>query len=230
LYYNKNQRIESIFIRGVAVDSPDFWKKAQTALLFWLLAGATYFIIPYLAFFKPSVMPYMTLDEIIPFWPWTALIYFTLYLQVFVVFFSAPYERILKKLFWAYMAAMGILSGFYLLLPSTHNFPASHLSPPLDCFDDLVVWLRRIDFVTNQFPSGHVIYSLSGPIFYLAIGRYKTGLPLLIWGIIISVSALTVKQHNAVDALAALPIAILIGLIFGRIAFKSLKRFGPKPL
>lgn len=191
------------------------WKEKFLAIIvFWIMAAVTYFATPKLIFFKPDVMPFVRLDYVIPFWSWTVLIYLTLYAQVTLVFLTVKNRIILRNLFWAYMISGLILAGFYLLIPTTHNYP-----PPVhhckNYLDEVVLWLRRADVAANQFPSGHALFSMLGPFFLLSAGRYRKGLLFLIWGILVALSTLTVKQHNVVDVVAGVFFAFAFGYLFG---------------
>ncbi|MDP1719271.1 MAG: phosphatase PAP2 family protein, partial [bacterium] len=194
--------------------APRFREKAAAVVIFWIMAAATYFIIPKIIFFRPDMMPFVRLDYVIPFWSWTVLIYLTLYAQVSLIFLTVKDRVILNHLFWAYMISGLILAGFYFLIPTTHNYPpsVSHCSNSLD---RAAVWLRHTDIAANQFPSGHALFSLLGPFFLLSAGRYKKGIPFLLWGILITISTLTVKQHNVVDVVAGAFFAIAFGYLFG---------------
>ncbi len=199
-------------------------------LIFWGMAAATYFFSPQFIFFEPTEIPYTPLDKIIPSWSWTIVIYFSLYVQVSVMFFVVDEASVLWRFFIAYMIAGAILTVFYLFLPTTHNFP-----PPVDrpvyFFDEIVLWLRNFDIAANQLPSGHATYSMIGPFFLLALGRKRWGQLFFLWGFAICVSTLMVKQHNIIDVLVGILFAFILGYWWlGSKAFKSLKRLGPKPL
>lgn len=205
-----------------------FGDRLLRAIIFWAAAALTYFLMPHLTFFGTNYMPYTTLDDAIPFLPWTSLIYFTLYPQVFVAFALAGNRLILNKLFLVYMIAMGLLAFGYWLFPTVHEYRPNLDGLSLYGFERVVQWLRSLDVSGNQFPSGHAIYSMIGPVFYLAMGHSKSGFFLLLWSILLALSAITTKQHNAMDVFFSWPLAILLGLIFGKIVLKSFKRFGPK--
>ncbi len=196
------------------MEAPRFREKAVAAIIFWVMAAATYFVIPRVMFFQPSAMPFVSLDHAVPFLSWTILVYMSLYAQVTVMFFVIKNRVVLNHLFWAYLISGVLLGGFYLLIPTTHNYPlpVSHCN---NCLDSMVLWLRRTDVAANQFPSGHALFSLLGPCFLLAAGRYKKGILFLLWGALITISTLTVKQHNVVDVVAGAFFAIAFGYLFG---------------
>lgn len=197
----------------------NFRQKARALIIFWFIAAATYFIIPKILFITPVMMPYMPMEEGIPFLSWSVLIYLTLYFQVSLMFLLVKERLLLGGLFWAYMFCGGVLSAFYFFFPTVHNFPA-----PVNCCqnwtDSMVVWLRSTDIAANQFPSGHTLFCMVGPAFLLATGQRKLGWAFFSWGLLISISTLTVKQHNALDVIFGILLALYIGYVFGRSCLK----------
>lgn len=191
------------------------WPEKLVALIvFWVMAGTTYIFIPRVLLFQAETTPFHQLDRIIPFLSWTIVIYLTLYPQVILIFFSTRNRLVLRNLFWAYMIGGLLLSFFYFFLPTTHNYPP----PVTHCrswFDGWALWLRATDVAANQFPSGHAFFSLLGPFLLLSAGRYRKAIPFLIWGVLISASTLTVKQHNLIDMVAGGLFAWAFGYMFG---------------
>lgn len=191
------------------------WRdSAKAALIFWLIAGVTYFLIPKIIFFQPDTVPFLGLDRKIPFVCWSVLIYLSLYFEVTIIFFLSRNNEVLKRLFWAYVVAGALLSLFYLFLPTTHNYP-DPVADRTDTLATLVLFVRQADVRANQFPSGHALFSILGPALFLATGRYWRGSIFLFWGVLISVSALTVKQHNFYDVAAGAILALFLGYLFG---------------
>ena len=79
-------------------------------------------------------------------------------------------------------------------------------------------FIRYIDVPTNALPSGHVVYSMMGPIFLLKYsqeGTRKRDIRLFIIGSLIALSTLTTKQHHFPDLFTGLALAWLIGTCFG---------------
>lgn len=200
------------------------------AIIVWVGALITYFSVPNLLVLGTNRMPYTTLDDIIPFLPWTLIIYVTLYFQVWIVFLCARNRIILKKLFLVYMIATAFMTVVYWTFPTIHEYRPSLDGLSLFGFERIVQILRGFDVNGNQFPSGHAVYSLIGPIFYLAMGYKKRGWLLVVWSILLALSAITTKQHNAIDILISWPFAFLGGWLFGKSALRELKRFGSKPV
>ncbi len=188
-------------------------ERIRAVLIFWSLAAATYFVIPRLVFFHPVLTPFYPVDQAIPFLSWTIVIYFSLYAQVSLMFLLSGSRKVLHRLLVAYVIAVGLSGCFYLLFPTTHNYP-----PPVrqcaHCFDSAVLWLRGVDVAANQLPSGHTLFSLLGPFLLLASRRYWSGTIFLVWGLSISASTLTVKQHNIADVVVGAILAALLGYFF----------------
>ncbi len=195
------------------------------AVIFWLIAGVTYFISPHLIFLEPTEMPYTTIDKMIPFWPFAILIYGSLYFEIFFMFLVIRERKILWYFFSTYMIAGAILTAFYIFLPTIHKIP-SPVGESANFLEYLVVLLRNIDISANQLPSGHAFYSMTGAFFLLELGNKKLGWFFFFWGFAICLSALLVKQHSIVDVGVGILFASVLGNRRGNKAFWSMKRFG----
>lgn len=203
------------------MDRPKIWQRLTAFFIYWLFAGAIYFIAPKLAVGEFTPVFYTAIDELIPFWSWSIIIYLPLYILHLPLNFAAANSWfVLSKLFYTYVITALILGGFFVFFPTTIGFPPA-VEQPRDFFDQLWLWFRNdFDVPANMFPSAHVTYSLVGPIFLLAIGRRLAGSLLLVLGLAITISTLTLKQHNLWDVLAGIALAAILGVIFGRSARK----------
>ncbi len=190
-------------------------EKVRAIAVFWSIQAVTYFLIPMKFAFEPTVVSYTRVDQAIPFVLWTVAIYATFYLQVSLMFWRAESRRALREIFILYLFGGFFLSAFYFLTPTVHHYPI----PVQGCrgvFEWIFLKIRHLDVAANQFPSGHTLFSLVGPFYFLASSRKTKGWIFLIWGLAITASTLTIKQHNAYDASAGIAFAAAIGLLFGR--------------
>lgn len=191
------------------------WReKVWAVVIFWIMAAATYILIPKILLYDADTTPFYHIDHAIPLVSWTIAIYLSLYVEVVLIFFCVRNRLVLRNLFWAYMIGGLLLGLFYFLMPTTHNYPPP-VSECRNCFDRAVVWLRATDIAANQFPSGHAFFSLLGPFLMLSAGRYRRGIFFIVWGSLIAISTLTVKQHNFVDMVAGGLFAMAFGYLFG---------------
>ncbi|TSC83135.1 MAG: hypothetical protein G01um101419_217 [Parcubacteria group bacterium Gr01-1014_19] len=190
-------------------------QKIPALVAFWVIQALTYFLIPMKFAFEPTLVSYTRIDQAIPFVLWTIVVYATFYAQVSLMFLLAESRKALREIFAVYFWGGCLLSAFYFLMPTVHDYPV-----PVQGCCGVLEWIflkiRHIDVAANQFPSGHTLLSLIGPFYMLASGRKMKGWLFLIWGLAITASTLTVKQHNAYDAVAGISFAWVFGYVFGR--------------
>lgn len=176
-------------------------------LLFWPLFSLTFYALEHL---RPPVYYHpmrCALDAMIPFCRWFVIPYVFWFLFVagmlaWTALRDIPaFRRMMKFIILTYSFALLT----YWLFPN-----CQHLRPVLsdnDVLTRLVSMLYRSDTNTNVCPSIHVIGSLA---VWLAARDMKQLPPLLrkylipAMAILISVSTVFLKQHSALDMLAAL--------------------------
>ena len=183
-------------------------RRGLNLLLFWPIF---FLIFTYAECYFPAVYYYSMhcrLDDLIPFCKWFVIPYVIWFPfvggMVAYTFFrnGAVYRRLMKFIILTYSAA---LLAFFL-------FPTcQHLRPVLfwrhDLLTRMIVSIYANDTNTNVCPSIHVIGSLA---VWLAARDMKQLPPLLrkffipAMAILISVSTVFLKQHSALDILAAL--------------------------
>lgn len=176
-------------------------------LLFWPLFSLTFYALEHL---RPPVYYHpmrCALDAMLPFCRWFVIPYVFWFLFVagmlaWTALQDVPaFRRMMKFIILTYSFALLT----YWLFPN-----CQHLRPVLsdnDVLTRLVSMLYRSDTNTNVCPSIHVIGSLA---VWLAARDMKQLPPLLrkylipAMAILISVSTVFLKQHSALDMLAAL--------------------------
>ena len=183
-------------------------RRGLNLLLFWPIF---FLIFTYAECYFPAVYYYSMhcrLDDLIPFCKWFVIPYVIWFPfvggMVAYTFFrnGAVYRRLMKFIILTYSAA---LLAFFL-------FPTcQHLRPVLfwrhDLLTRMIVSIYANDTNTNVCPSIHVIGSLA---VWLAARDMKQLPPLLrkffipAMAILISISTVFLKQHSALDILAAL--------------------------
>jgi len=147
----------------------------------------------------------MSIDDKIPFVPWTFWIYFPIYLAglLFSVLMIRD-VRIFNRALVA-IALVTLLSTIvYLILPSNYPRPLEWQGEGVTA--DVIYWFWTIDRPNNTFPSTHVA---NATIAALAMwldrnpGRYVNYLSAL--GVVITIH--TTKQHYVIDAIGGLAMA-----------------------
>lgn len=136
----------------------------------------------------------LPLDTAIPYWPWSVSIYFTLYVMYLAAALTLDAHRYSVML----LSILGMtLFSFICFILFTSHYPRPHpdqwshsLWKPVI---DLMVF---IDPPGNTCPSLHVSTSL-----YVGwkLKEGPKGKFWLVWGLLVSLSTLTLKQHFVLD-------------------------------
>ncbi len=159
----------------------------------------------------------MALDRLIPFVPWTIVIYFGCY-----VFWIANYILCahLGKAYALRFYASDILAKiicflFFVFLPTTIVRPEITGS---GLAERAVAFLYEIDAADNLFPSIHCLVSwlcFIGVRGQARVPKYYQVLSL-IFAVLVCISTVTLKQHAAVDIAGGILLAELAYYLTGR--------------
>lgn len=190
----------------------------------WSIAALCYAIAPHLAIISPLRIEPTILDQAIPCMSWTVFIYLTLYFQVMFCLLTTSNIVMLRGMLQAYIWMTVILSAFYITIPVR----TPHCVLDSSSFSDSVLlWIRGMDVPSNSLPSGHVAYSLLGPIFLFFYGEEKHRFNkwfFLIWGILLSLTTMTTKQHLIGDVICGFLLALGFGYVWGMYAREQVMR------
>lgn len=211
-----------------------FWQKYNYA---WVFVYIIIYISWYLYLERSVVKSYnlihCKLDDLIPFNEFFVIPYFYwfLYMGIACVFFFLKDREVFDK----YTLFMTI--GMSICLLICHIYPnGTNLRPQLDIDKNwatrIVGFLYRIDTDTNVFPSIHVYNSLATHIAVMHSKYFQKNVFIRFFSgfscFMISLSTVFLKQHSALDVLAACLLGgIMYVLIYGRqvaVDEKNLKR------
>ncbi len=187
-----------------------FREKMRPLLLFFVGYGVFYIFPNFYATWQPSLLPLSSLDQAVPFLPWTFLIYTSDYvligLTILIIDDKLSFNSLSRMMFFALI----ICGLFFLLLPTTYPRP---IYPVLD---NLIIQ-RAMDLVymadspNNCFPSMHV--ALTSIATWNLRSRSKAiFIPFVVWTLAIIVSTMTTKQHYFVDLVGGLTVVFLVAL------------------
>ena len=147
-------------------------------------------------------------DSLVPFVPWTIVIYFGCYLFWAVNYFLCALQPAEERdrFFCADLLAKGICLFLFLVIPTTNVRPEIFGET---IWDNLVKMLYRIDAADNLFPSIHCLVS-----WFCWIGvRKRKEIPCiyryfsLIAAVAVCISTLTTRQHVIYDVVGGILIA-----------------------
>ncbi len=160
------------------------------------------------------------LDDLIPFNEFFLIFYVGWYLLViatlaYTFFYNVPnFKRLQTYIIITQVVAMAI----YILLPSRQD-----LRPEVFARDNvltrLTAFIYSFDTSTGVCPSLHVAYSMGILSVFLKDREISRGWKLFLVAdvVMICLSVCFVKQHSALDVLAALPVCLLAeALVYGR--------------
>lgn len=189
-------------------------------LLFgWVIYFALYFLTENLIPPEKCWSAYIPLDDHIPFCEWFLIPYFGWYgLIVFSLVWFGLYnvdgfKRLSKFIFFTQMFAMAV----YILFPSRQD-----LRPAQFPRENALTWaiglLYRFDTNTGVCPSLHVGYSLGIASVWLKERQASLAakIVVVVFVVLVCLSTMFIKQHSALDVLAALPMCLLAELVVYR--------------
>lgn len=152
---------------------------------------------------EPKLDLMTDLDRAIPFWPWTILVYHShglILLAAALVIRAQDYTRLLLAMLVVNFLCYG---GFILF---TAHFPRPDVSMMAPPWGPILRHTYSTDPPGNTFPSIHVATTA------LLVARMRLqrgGWLWPLWGALICISTMTVKQHFIVDVIGGLALAIL---------------------
>ena len=147
----------------------------------------------------------LPIDEMIPYWPWTISIYLTLYVMYFSVSIILETKRFTQVLIDIVLMIL-ISFVFFTLITSHYPRPAPEAWAH-SLWKPVIDLMVSVDAPGNTCPSLHVSTSI-----YLALVMRKSryGIPWLFWGLLVSLSTLTLKQHFVWDWIGGIILAFFV--------------------
>ena len=191
-------------------------ERLRLPLFSWVFYFSFYFLTERLIPAEICHPIHCALDDRIPFCEYFAVFYVFWYLLVFGALIGTllwdpdSFSRLSEFIFITQVVAMTI----YILFPSRQDLRPAFFTRD-NGLTQLMAFLYSFDTSTGVCPSLHVAYSLG--ILSVALKKPKLGngwkwlLGLLV--LLICLSTMFVKQHSALDVLAALPVSLAAELL-----------------
>ena len=181
-------------------------------LLGWVGYFALYFLTENLIPAERCFSVHCRLDDVIPFCEWFAIPYVSWYLLIvgslgyFLLYDVESFRRLQTYIIITQVIAMAA----YILFPTRQDL-RPEVFPRENLLTALLGALYRFDTNTGVCPSLHVAYSLGIASTWL---REKTAprwlrAAIALWCGVICGSVVFVKQHSALDILAAVPVCLI---------------------
>lgn len=185
----------------------------------WIVYFILYFLTENLIPAESCYSVHIWLDDVIPFCEWFVIPYVSWYgLIVFSLLYFMLYNTdSFRKLSVYIILTQVIAMTVYILFPTRQD-----LRPAAFTNDNFATWLVGLlygfDTNTGVCPSLHVGYSLGIASVWL---RERQANPVwkvtvVLWVILICLSTMFVKQHSALDVIAALPMCLVAELVVYR--------------
>lgn len=182
-------------------------------LLFWPVYLLVFFLIERL---RPAGTVYTPmhcgLDDIIPFCEFFILFYvFWFFFMAAMLVYAGFFEpKTFRRLMYYFILTFSVAVIVYLVYPNCQELRPADFDPKWwDPFGMLTKLLYSIDTTTNVCPSEHVIGAF-GVVFAARDTRRFSSAKWTVFitaqAVLICLSTLFVKQHSAVDVLAAVPL------------------------
>lgn len=193
-------------------------------ILGWVFYFSMYFITENLIPAERCTPIYCPLDDLIPFDEAFAVFYVGWYFLVFgsLLFYLLFDAQRFRELSTFIIVTQVVAMLCYVLFPSRQDLRPTDF--PRDNFlTHVMIFIYSFDTSTGVCPSLHVAYSM-GVLSVFWKDRNSSALwkiLLLLIVIMICLAVCFVKQHSALDVLAALPVSLLAELfVFGKTYWK----------
>ncbi len=191
----------------------------------WLLLGwVGYFILYFVTenFIPPERCTpiHCGLDDLIPFCEYFAIFYCFWYALVFgsLLYFLLYDVEAFKKLQTYIIITQAVAMTIYILLPSRQDLRPEEFMRD-NFFSRLMAFIYGFDTSTGVCPSLHAAYSFGIASVWRKKKDASAGFKafIIITVVLICASVCFVKQHSALDVLAAIPLGVLAeGLVYGK--------------
>ncbi len=204
------------------LNTPEF---SHLKLLFgWVVYFAFYFLTENLIPAKNCHVIYCKLDSMIPFCEWFIIPYTFWYLLILfsLVYFALYNVESFKKLQTYIIITQIIAVVIYIIYPSCQNLRPAEF--PRDNFlTDCIGLIYSLDTNTGVCPSLHCAYSIGiGSVWLREKGASKIWKVFIATAVIlICLSTMFIKQHSAVDFLAALPVCLVAEILVFKVFYKN---------
>ena len=191
-------------------------------LLFWPVFGTIFYYME-LSGAREYHIVHCFLDDVIPFCEYFIIpYYFWFVFLIGMIVYGFFWDLSALKNYMKFSAITYTVTLFiYVIYPTAQNLRPEEFANS-NFFTDIVRFAYSVDTNTNVCPSIHVLGSMA--VYFAAsrsriFGMHKWKAVFLAVTVLISVSTLFVKQHSAIDIVAA----VLLGLIVYPIVYPKNK-------
>jgi membrane-associated phospholipid phosphatase len=142
----------------------------------------------------------------IPFVPWTAIIYISIFVFLSIAGYFLP-QKVFAQTVVVCLYILVFHTLIFLFFPTT--YPREDMQNPGGFLGWLIFnVIHNLDAPRNCYPSLHVSLPFTLSFIWLRY-RPKIGVLFLVWAIVIALSTLTTKQHYILDVLGGIIVAYI---------------------
>lgn len=182
-------------------------------LLFWPVFGLLFLFVERFRPVEQYYAVHCALDDMIPFCEYFLIPYLLWFVVlVGIILYTLLFDvKAFRKFMWFVMITYSVTILIYLLFPTCQNLRPTEFVRD-NVFTHILAWFYTFDTNTNVCPSIHVI----GSVAVMCTAWDAKGLARMPWRIAVTIltvliclSTVFLKQHSAVDVLAAVPLCII---------------------
>ena len=153
-------------------------------------------------------------DEMIPFVPQWVFFYGSMYAFVILPFIYVKNHLVYRRM-WMSFCLTGLIAYVVFLIYPTYDV-LRPVTNPTDFSRFFLHLDNQHDSPYNCFPSLHVGFSMTAAFWLYFVDKSKIGVSLFIWGCLVSLSVLLVKEHYIADLLFGLVLSSTLFYIFSK--------------
>ena len=193
----------------------EFYKRHERILLLLLVAayfGIFFPLINFLSRGRDAHVLLSSIDNQIPFIPWSMMVYLSAFFMPLLVYFFVKDMKLYHKMVISWMVVLSVAFFIYIIYPVEVI-----LRPDMSAtiFRPVFEWYFVITPPYNSLPSLHVAQPFLAAFFsFKADKKYWW---MFVWAALITVSILFTKIHYFVDMIAGFALAVIVYLVVMRL-------------
>lgn len=176
----------------------------------YALSYTGYYLTNHYPFLEPRLLPFTWIDSNVPLMPYSILIYISEYFYFAFVYILLRNHDNINKYLYSFFTLQVVSCAIFAIVPTI--YPRENYPIPADIPNWLQAtwaWLHTVDQATNCFPSLHVSSVLLSSFVFWSGGQKKLFWFFFIWGLMITGSTLTTKQHYLWDIVSGAGLALV---------------------
>lgn len=160
----------------------------------------------------------LPIDNFVPFIPFFVVFYVSWYVYMIgaIIYLLLKDEDEYKKFMFFMIIGYSVSLIIFFIFPNGQDLRPSIESMGNDIFSNLIKKLYQADTHTNVLPSMHVTGCIGVTIAVIrskSIPKVWMKLGITVWGSIIAISTIFIKQHSVLDGIASVVLCFIIYIL-----------------